>query len=397
MANEDIPYGRQWIEEEDIQAVMAVLRSDRITQGPTVELFEQALAKQLGVGGAVAVSSGTAALHVACLAAGVGPGWEVITSPISFVASANCALYCGARPAFVDIEPATSTMDPNRLEDYLRTTGAKGGPGRVVIPVHFAGHPCRLDEIAAVARRFHALVIEDAAHALGAFWHGSDGVWRPVGDGSHSIAATFSFHPVKHITTGEGGGIVSHDKALLSKAGRLRNHGITRDRDRMKEDHGPWYYEMQELGFNYRITDLQCALGLRQLARLDEWVTRRRTIAQRYTEAFRSLPEVTIPAEREWGRSSWHLYVIQLDPDRVSRRDLIARLRQQGVQAQVHYIPIHLQPYYRRLGFKPGMYPLAEAYYQKALSLPIYPKMTDEQVERVIQAVKLSLGAAVPA
>lgn len=388
VAVEEIPYGQQWIEAEDVEAVAAVLRSDRITQGPAVEAFERALAARVGAGGAVAVSSGTAALHLACLAAGVGPGWEVVTSPISFVASANCALYCGARPAFVDIDPTTRTMDPDRLEQYLRTAGRAR---RAVLPVHFAGHPCRLDAIADVAAQYGAVVLEDAAHALGAEWRGSDGAWRLVGSGSHAAAAVFSFHPVKHITTGEGGLIASNDAALLGRAALLRSHGITRDRARMEEDHGPWYYEMQELGFNYRITDLQCALGHRQLRRLDEWVARRRAIARRYTEALAGLPGLATPVEQDWVRAAWHLYVVELDDRRVDRRDLVARLAEQGVRTQVHYIPIYLQPYYRRLGFKPGMCPAAEVYYQKALSLPIYPRLTEEQVEQVIRAVKMTV------
>lgn len=391
-----IPYGTQWIEPEDIDAVIEVLKSFYLTQGPLVGEFERALARQTGAVGAVALSSGTAGLHIACLAAGVGPGWEVITSPISFVASANCALYCGARPQFVDIDPVTYTMDPNRLEDYLRVAPPLPPLARrVVLPVHFAGHPCRLEELAEVAGRHQALVIEDAAHALGASWQGPDGTWHSVGDGSRSAATAFSFHPVKHITTGEGGAIVSNDKALLMKAGLLRNHGLTRDRAKMEEDHGPWYYEMQELGFNYRITDMQCALGLRQLTKLEPWVARRRQIARRYSEAFRGMPELVLPVEQAWARSSYHLYVVQLGRVKASRQEIVTRLAQRGVQTQVHYIPIHLQPYYRRFGFKSGMYPVAEAYYQQALSFPIYPKMTDEQVERVIQAVRQSVGASV--
>lgn len=392
----DIPYSRQWIERAEIEAVEAVLRSERITQGPRIDEFEQELAKHCGAVGAVAVANGTAALHLACLSAGVGPGWEVITSPISFVASANCALYCGATPRFVDIDPETFTLDPDKLEDCLCRAPAGGGPGRrILLPVHFAGHPCRMTEIRALADRYGAMIVEDAAHALGARWRSPDGSWHTVGSGSHSGMTTFSFHPVKHITTGEGGAVLSNDPDLLDRVRLLRSHGITQDPDRIAKGQGPWYYEMQCLGFNYRITDLQCALGLRQLARLEQFVVRRREIARRYSEAFRDCPGVLLPVERDWAEASYHLYVIRLKLERLrqTKGEIVEALAKRGIRTQVHYIPIHLQPYYRtRFGFKGGDFPVAEEYYRQALSIPLYPAMTDSDVAHVIESVRAILA-----
>lgn len=392
----EIPYSRQWIEQDDLEAVQAVLRSDWITQGPKIEEFQAGLAKHCGAAGAVAVSSGTAALHLACLAAGVGPGWEVITSPISFVASANCALYCGATPGFVDIDPDTCTLDPGKLETHLKRASTGSVRGRVaIVPVHFAGHPCRMPEIHAVAARYGAVVIEDAAHALGARWRGADGVWHQVGAGSHSAMTIFSFHPVKHITTGEGGAVVSNDAGLLRKVRIFRSHGITQEPDRIATGQGPWYYEMQHLGYNYRITDLQCALGLKQLDRLDRFVARRREIARRYDEAFRECPTTEILSERDGAESSYHLYVLRLKLEhlRRSKSEVVDELAKRGIRTQVHYIPIHVQPYYRkRFGFKAGDFPAAEEYYRRALSIPLYPAMTDSDVERVIDSVKKVLS-----
>jgi UDP-4-amino-4,6-dideoxy-N-acetyl-beta-L-altrosamine transaminase len=391
----EIPYSRQWIEQDDIDAVDAVMRSNRITQGPKIEEFERALAKSCGAAGAVAVSNGTAALHLACLAAGVGPGWEVITSPISFVASANCALYCGARPAFVDIEPSAYTLDPDRLEDYLRRAfSASPSTRRVILPVHFAGHPCRMVEMQTIAARYGAIVIEDAAHALGARWRDTTGDWHKIGSGSHGRLTTLSFHPVKHITTGEGGAVLSNDADLLERIRMLRSHGITHDPDRIARGQGPWYYEMQSLGYNYRITDMQCALGLQQLARLDRIVARRREIAHRYTAALRDCDTVALPSEHNGAESSFHLYVLQIKLDLVGRtkQEIVEELAKREIRTQVHYIPIHLQPYYRKqFGFKEGDFPVAEEYYRRALSIPLYPAMTDGQVSHVIESVRTVL------
>lgn len=392
MASGEIPYSRQWIDRDDIDAVGAVLRSERITQGPRIGEFERELAKRCSATGAVAVSNGTAALHLACLAAGAEPGWEVVTSPISFVASANCALYCGATPCFVDIEPETYTMDPEKLEMYLRRASFPTPPGRrIIMAVHFAGHPCRMAEINQLADRYGAVLIEDAAHALGARWKGSEGVWHNIGSGSHSAMTTLSFHPVKHITTGEGGAVLSNDTKLLEKVRLLHSHGITRDPDLIAPGQGPWYYEMQALGYNYRITDVQCALGLRQLARLDRFVARRRQIAGWYSEALRDCPGAKLPSEREGAQSSYHLYVIQLELERLrkTRSEIVEALAKQGIRTQVHYIPIHLQPYYRkRFSFKEGDFPVAEEYYRRTLSIPLYPAMTDAEVDHVIHSVK---------
>lgn len=375
----------------------AVLRSPRITQGPKIEEFEKALAKHCGAAGAVAVANGTAALHLACLAVGVEAGWEVITSPMSFVASANCALYCSATPRFVDIEPRTCTLDPERLETYLRHAPSLSRHARrVILPVHFAGHPCRMSEISHLAARYDAILIEDAAHALGARWKGGEGCWHKVGCGSHSAMTTLSFHPVKHITTGEGGAVLSNDGELLEKVRLLGSHGITREPGRIAPGQGPWYYEMQALGYNYRITDIQCALGLQQLSRLDQFVAKRRDIARCYSEAFQDCTGLKLPTEREGAESSYHLYIVQLELDQLrgTKSEIVEALIKQDIRPQVHYIPIHLQPYYRkRFGYKEGDFPMAEEYYQRALSIPLYPAMTDAEVTHVIRSVKAVLAS----
>ena len=373
-----IPYGFQWIDKEEIDAVVGVLRSDRITQGPRIEEFERAVADYTGARHAVAFSSGTAALHAACAAAGVGAGDEVITSPLSFVASANCALYMGATPVFADIEPASLTLD-------WREAAKKVTPRtKAVIPVDFGGQPCALDEITLLARRHGLIVIEDAAHALGAEYKG-----RRVG--GQADMTVLSFHPVKHITTGEGGMVLTNDAALCEKLARFRTHGIVREPSKLtRSDEGAWYYEMQELGYNYRITDIQCALGLAQLKKLDLFVKRRREIAGQYALAFSSLPGLRLPQEPAGIRSSYHLYVLQLPIERLKggRRAFFDALVERKLGVNVHYIPIHLQPYYqRRFGCRRGDFPLAEGYYDRAITIPLYPKMTDEDVRYVIASV----------
>ncbi|MBI5570619.1 MAG: UDP-4-amino-4,6-dideoxy-N-acetyl-beta-L-altrosamine transaminase [Desulfomonile tiedjei] len=373
-----IPYGFQWIDKEEIDAVVGVLRSDRITQGPCIEEFERAVAEYTQALHAVAFSSGTAALHAACAAAGVGTGDEAITSPLSFIASANCAVYMGARPVFADIEPASLTLD-------WRKAAKKVTPRtKAVIPVDFGGQPCALDEITALARQHGLVVIEDAAHALGAEYKG-----RLVG--SRADMTILSFHPVKHITTGEGGMVLTNDAALHEKLARFRTHGIAREPSKLtRPDEGAWYYEMQELGYNYRITDIQCALGLAQLKKLDLFVKRRREIAGQYALAFSSLPGLRLPQESAGTRSSYHLYVLQLPIDRLKggRRAFFDALVEWKLGVNVHYIPIHLQPYYqRRFGYRRGDFPLAEGYYDRAITIPLYPKMTDEDVRYVIASV----------
>jgi UDP-4-amino-4,6-dideoxy-N-acetyl-beta-L-altrosamine transaminase len=373
-----IPYGTQWIDKEDIEAVLRVLRSDRITQGPRIEEFEHAVADYAGACHAVAFSSGTAALHAACAAAGVGAGDEVITSPLSFIASANCALYTGATPVFADIEPVSLTLD-------WQEAAKKVTPHtKAIIPVDFGGQPCALDEITALARQRGLIVIEDAAHALGAEYKG-----RRIG--GLADMTVLSFHPVKHITTGEGGMVLTNDVALHEKLARFRTHGIVREPAKLTNpDEGAWYYEMQELGYNYRITDIQCALGLAQLKKIDLFVKRRREIADQYTQAFASLPGLRLPQEPAGTRSSYHLYVLQLPIERLKggRRAFFDALVERKLGVNVHYIPIHLQPYYQnRFGYRRGNFAVAERYYDRAITIPLYPKMTDEDVRYVIASV----------
>lgn len=383
-----IPYGRQWIEPEDLERVLEVFRSDWITQGPAVERFEEALCARFGARYAVAVSSGTAALHLACLALGVGAGDRVVTSPNTFVASANCVLYCGGTVCFVDIEPETGNLCVERLEAFLENAGNREGL-KGIIPVHFAGQPCDLGRIRTLADRYDLWVLEDACHAPGARWRGGDGQWHAVGSCSHSDAAVLSFHPVKHVTTGEGGAILTNRKEIYSKIQKLRSHGITRDRKAMETDDGPWFYEMEDLGFNYRITDFQCALGISQLQRLDEVLKKRREIAEMYGQALGGLPGVRPLAVRRGVEHAYHLYVVRLR----NRRAVFEELSAAGIGVQVHYIPVHLQPYYRRTQKTgPGDFPEAEAHYREALSLPIFYGLGNDGVGEVLQALRRALG-----
>jgi UDP-4-amino-4,6-dideoxy-N-acetyl-beta-L-altrosamine transaminase len=382
-----LPYGRQWIDDDDVAAVVAALRSDRLTTGPKVAEFEANLAEEVGAKFAVAVSSGTAALHLACLAAGVGPGDVVISSPNTFAASVNCALYCGARPVFADIDPATLNLDPGALACLLDDRRVEGRP-RAVIPVHFAGQPCAMEEISAAARGM--TIIEDACHALGASWRDRDGRWQSVGNCSHSDMVAFSFHPVKHITTAEGGAIATNRTDLYERLKGLRNHGIIRDRAKLGHPDGPWYYEIHELGFNYRLSDLQCALGVSQLRKLDGWVARRRELAALYDRRLAGINGVKLPAQREGTRSSYHLYVVQVP----QRAQIFRLLHQHGVNVQVHYPPVHLHPLYQeRFGFRRGDFPCAEVYYESAMSLPLFPQMSDDDIEYVVDALRAALAS----
>ncbi len=380
-----IPYGRQWIEQKDIDAVVEVLRSDWLTQGPAIERFEQAVAKYCSARYAVAVSSGTAALHLACLAAGLGNGDRLWTSPNTFVASANCGLYCGARPDFIDIDPRTYNMDAKVLGEKLAAAERSQSLPRSVIPVHFAGQSCDMEEIASLAKQYRFTVIEDAAHALGGSYKD-----QKIGSCQYSDMTILSFHPVKIITTGEGGMVLTNREDLYEKLLRLRTHGITRDsRFLSSTSQGPWYYEQLELGLHYRITDLQAALGLSQLERLDAFVARRRALAKRYDEALADLP-VTLPWQHQDTRSAHHLYVIRLRTARLrkTRREVFEALRKRGIGVNVHYIPVHTQPYYRSLGFRLGMFPESERYYDEAITIPLYPKMTDQEQDKVIAALR---------
>jgi UDP-4-amino-4,6-dideoxy-N-acetyl-beta-L-altrosamine transaminase len=385
MTDTFIPYGRQSISEADIQAVVDVLRSDYLTQGPAVECFERSVADYCGATHAVAVNSATSALHIACLAAGLGPGDTLWTSPNTFVASANCALYCGASVDFVDIDPRTYNMSVERLEEKLIAANKTGRLPTVVIPVHFAGQPCEMARIAELGREYGFVIIEDASHAIGAKY-----LREPVGNCRYSDMTVFSFHPVKIITTGEGGMVVTNRKDLNESQIRLRSHGITRDPSLIEGDsHGPWYYQQLELGFNYRMTDIQAALGFSQMLRLDDFVARRYELVQRYNELLYGLPLV-LPWQQPDNHSAFHLYVVKVDTTKtaLSRRQVFDTLRSANIGVNVHYIPVHTQTYYKRMGFSEGMFPEAEQYYAEAVSLPMFSGMTENQQDRVVDVLK---------
>lgn len=382
-----LPYGRQWLDEEDIAAVIKILQGNWLTQGPTIPAFEQALAEYCGARYAVAVSHGTAALHIACLAAGVGQGDVGITSPITFVASANCLAYCGGTPIFADIDPVTVTLDPNALAEVCERH-----PPKVIIPVDFAGQPADMPAIQQIARRYGAVVIEDAAHSLGASYQ-SDGQTFRVGECAHADMAILSFHPVKHITTGEGGAILTNDETLYRRLLRLRSHGIAKGDDPVSRNDGAWYYEQQELGFNYRITDLQCALGLSQMKKLPAFVERRRELVALYCEQMGDLKdEVQLLIEQPNRRSSYHLLVALFRGGAARRKNLFDYMRAQNIYVQVHYFPVHLQRWYQeQFGYREGDFPHAESYYEQCFSLPLFPAMQNEDVERVIKVMTNAL------
>lgn len=378
-----IPYGHQNINQADIDAVIAVLKSDYLTQGPCVPAFEQAVARYCGASRAVAVNSATAALHLACLALGVGPGQRVWTSPITFVASANCARFCGAIVDFVDVEPDTGLMAVAALRQKLEQAERVGALPQVVIPVHLAGHSCAMATIHRLAGQYGFRIIEDAAHALGGRYQD----W-PVGGCQYSDITAFSFHPVKIITTGEGGMALTQNPALAETMALLRSHGVTRDSQRMiGVSEGDWYYQQLALGFNYRMTDFQAALGRSQLARLDEFIARRRFLARRYDQALVNLPLAT-PVEAPEVKSAAHLYIVRLDEVRHDRQRIFAGLRARGIGVNVHYIPVHTQPYYQQLGFRRGDFPEAERFYQRIMTLPLYPDLDDAAQLTVIESLR---------
>ncbi len=384
-----IPYGRQEITREDIDAVVGVLKSDYLTQGPMAPLFERTVASYCGAAHAVAVNSATSALHVACLALGLGPGDRLWTSPITFVASANCALYCGALVDFVDIDPRTYNMCPDALERKLIEAERSDSLPRIVVPVHLCGQPCDMEAIHSLARRYGFKIIEDASHAIGGRYRG-----EPIGNCRYSDVTVFSFHPVKIVTTAEGGMAVTNSAELAERMGLLRSHGITRDPGLMThEPDGPWYYQQVALGFNYRMTDLQAALGASQMMRLDDYVARRHHLAKRYDRLLGGLP-VTTPWRHPDGYSGMHLYVIRLQRDRIAhnRREVFEELRAQGIGVNLHYIPVHTQPYYQNIGFKGVHFPEAEQYYSEAISLPMYPKLTENQQDRVVDSLKKAVS-----
>jgi UDP-4-amino-4,6-dideoxy-N-acetyl-beta-L-altrosamine transaminase len=380
-----IPYGKQDISDADIQAVVTVLRSDWLTQGPAVPAFERAVSQYCGAQYAVAANSATSALHLACMALGVGPGDRVWTSAITFVASANCARYCGADVDLVDIDARTYNMSVEALARKLEHSQRAGTLPKVVIPVHLCGQSCDMAEIQALSRRYNFKIVEDASHAVGGSYRG-----KRVGDCRFSDIAVFSFHPVKVITTAEGGMAMTNDARLAKRMQLLRTHGITRDAEEMTHaPEGAWYYQQLELGFNYRMTDVQAGLGLSQMSRLDEFHRRRHAAARRYDALLAGLPVVT-PSQHPDTVSGLHLYVIRLKLDKISttHRKVFDALRAAGIGVNLHYIPVYRQPYYERMGFKPADYPEAERYYAEAISLPMFSGLTDPQQDRVIEALR---------
>lgn len=383
-----IPYGRQDISQDDIDAVVTVLQSDFLTQGPKVPLFEQSVAQHVGAKHAVAVNSATSALHIASLALDLGPGDWLWTTPITFVASANCGLYCGAQVDFVDIDPHTYNLCPIALEAKLVTAEQAGKLPKVLVPVHLCGQPCDMAAIHALGQKYGFRIIEDASHAIGGKYKGEF-----IGNSRYSDITVFSFHPVKIITTAEGGMALTNSDELAQKMALLRNHGITRDTAHMTHaPEGPWYYQQIDLGYNYRMTELQAALGVSQMQRLEDFVARRHLLARRYDQLLASLP-VSIPWQHLDSYSGLHLYVVRLQLNKISKthRQVFETLRDLGIGVNLHYIPVHTQPHYLRMGFKVGDYPQAEQYYAEAISLPIYQTMTFEQQDQVLNALKSSI------
>ena len=372
-----IPYGKQTIDQDDIQAVVDVLKSDFLTTGPKIAEFEQTVADYVGAKYAVAISIGTSALHAACFAAGIGPGDEVITTPLTFAASANCVLYCGGTPVFADVDPKTYNIDP---EDIRRKITDRT---KAIIAVHLAGQPCDMDAIHSIAHEYGLIVIEDGAHALGSVYKG-----KKVG--SLSDMTTFSFHPVKPITTGEGGMIVTDNEEFYKKMALFRSHGITRDDSMMTRNDGPWFYQQFDLGYNYRITDIQCALGCSQMKKLDRFLARRKEIVARYNEAFADCDNIITPYQLSDTESGWHLYIVQVK--NCDRRQVFEAMREKGIGVNVHYIPVYMHPYYQEHGYENVHCANAEEIYSHIISLPLYPGLTSEQQDYVIDTLKSLCG-----
>lgn len=372
-----LSYGKQTISDSDIQAVVEVLKSDYLTTGPFVKEFEDKVANYVGAKYAVAVSNGTAALHMACFAAGIKESDEVIVSPMTFVASANAVLYCGGTPIFADIDPVTYNIDPDRIEEKITNKT------KAIIPVDFSGQSVDMDRIKEIADKHDLIIIEDAAHALGSEYKG-----RKVG--SQADMVEFSFHPVKPITTAEGGILTTNSEDLYKKMMIFRTHGITRNQEILNENHGPWYYEQQHLGYNYRLTDVQSALGTSQMSKINDFITRRREIVNQYSEAFKELKEISTPFEAEFSNSGWHIYVIKIKPEllTVTRKEIFEALQAENIGVNVHYLPVYLHPYYRDLGYAKGMCPNAEELYENMITLPLFPSMSNEDVNDVVDAVE---------
>lgn len=366
-----IPYGHQWLSQDDIKAVVSVLKGDWLTQGPLIDEFEKAIAKFCHAKYAVAVSSGTAALHAAFDAAGIAKGDEVVTTPLTFAATANAMVYCGGTPVFADIDPRTLNIDPKEIEKKLTKKT------KAIAPVDFRGYPAELDQILKIAKKHKLLVVEDASHAIGSEYKGKK-------IGSIADMTVFSFHPVKTITTGEGGMVVTNSREFYERMKVFRHHGTVK-----KPEKGAWYYEIEKPGYNYRITDLQCALGLSQMKRLARFIKRRREIVKEYNNAFKNIKELILPSEEQNVKPVYHLYVVQLQLSRLKadRRRVFDDLRKEGIGVQVHYMPLHMHPFYKKFGYKRGDFPHAEAYYERALTLPLFPHMTKKDVQTVIHAV----------
>ncbi len=376
-----INYGKQNITQEDIDLVVKTLKSDYLTQGPLVKEFEDKFAKYIGAKYAVSVSNGTAALHLCNSVLGVKEGDKVITTPITFAASANSVLYCGGSVDFVDIDPKSYTIDLNKLEEKLESNPK--GTYKGIIPVDFAGYPVDTESLRKIANKFNLWILEDACHAPGAYFTDSYGIKQYCGNGAYSDLHIFSFHPVKHIATGEGGMVTTNSKELYDKLKLLSSHGITKDTSKLIENHGGWYYEMQELGYNFRLSDINCALGVSQLERANEGVDLRNKIAKKYNNAFKNIEKIKSPFVADSVFHAYHLYVIQVE----DRKGLYDYLREKNIFSQVHYIPVHLHPYYKNMGWEKGDFPIAEDYYEKALSLPMFPTLSDEEQEYVIEKI----------
>lgn len=385
-----IRYGQQEITTADIDAVVDVLNSVNLTQGPNIPAFEEAVRRATGAQDAIATNSATSALHIACLALDLGPGDWLWTTPNTFVASANCGLYCGAQVDFVDIDPRTYNLCPRKLEEKLVEAEKEGRLPKIVVPVHLTGQPCDMEVIHALGQKYGFRIIEDASHAIGGRYKDA-----PVGNGRYSDITVFSFHPVKIITTGEGGMALTNDPELATRLGLFRSHGITRDPNLMTQDmDGPWYYQQVELGFNYRMTDLQAALGVSQMTRLTDFVSRRHEIAACYDSSLADLP-VTLPWQHPDSYSAYHLYVIRLQLEKlgtVTHRQVFERLREKDIMVNLHYIPVHTQPYYQRMGFRRGDFPEAECFYREAISIPMHPSLTDDEQDFVVSTLKAALA-----